>query len=31
MGAYFSEAGFKFLRGLKRNNEREWFNARKAI
>jgi uncharacterized protein (TIGR02453 family) len=31
MGAHFSEAGFKFLRGLKRNNEREWFNARKAI
>ncbi len=29
MGAHFSEATFKFLRGLSRNNDREWFNARK--
>ncbi len=28
--AYTPEA-LKFLRGLKRNNDREWFNARKAI
>src|SRR5580704_6766345 len=26
---YFREAGLKFLRGLKRNNRREWFEARK--
>jgi len=31
MAAHFEEAGLKFLRGLKRNNDREWFNARKAI
>ena len=31
MGAHFTEAGLKFLRGIKRNNEREWFNARKEI
>jgi uncharacterized protein (TIGR02453 family) len=30
MGAHFSEAGLKFLRGLKRKNDREWFNARKG-
>ena len=30
MGAHFNEAGLRFLRGLKRNNDREWFNARKA-
>jgi uncharacterized protein (TIGR02453 family) len=28
---HFNEAAFKFLRGLKRNNDREWFNARKSI
>lgn len=28
---YFSEEGLKFLRGLKRNNRREWFEARKGI
>ena len=27
----FSPAAFKFLRGLARNNEREWFNARREI
>lgn len=26
---YFREAGLKFLRNLKRNNRREWFEARK--
>jgi uncharacterized protein (TIGR02453 family) len=26
---YFREAALKFLRGLKRNNRREWFEARK--
>jgi uncharacterized protein (TIGR02453 family) len=26
---YFREAGLKFLRGLRRNNRREWFEARK--
>ena len=31
MGAHFSEAGLKFLRALKRNNDREWFAARKPI
>ena len=31
MGAHFNEAGLKFLRGLKRNNDREWFNARKHL
>ena len=31
MDAAFSEAALRFLRGLKRNNDREWFNARKAI
>ncbi len=28
---HFNEAAFKFLRGLKRHNDREWFNARKPI
>jgi uncharacterized protein (TIGR02453 family) len=28
---YFNEAALKFLRGLKKNNDREWFNARKQI
>ena len=31
MGAHFTEAGLKFLRGIKRNNDREWFNARKEL
>ena len=30
MSAYFTEATFRFLRGLARHNEREWFNAHKA-
>jgi uncharacterized protein (TIGR02453 family) len=29
--ACFSNEGLKFLRGLKRNNDREWFDARKKI
>jgi uncharacterized protein (TIGR02453 family) len=28
---YFTEESFKFLRGLKRNNRREWFEARRAL
>ncbi len=28
---HFPEQGLKFLRGLKRNNNREWFEPRKAI
>jgi uncharacterized protein (TIGR02453 family) len=28
---HFSPAALKFLRGLKRNNDREWFNARKEL
>ena len=31
MRAHFSEAGLRFLRGLKRHNDRDWFNERKAI
>ena len=31
MGAHFSDAGLRFLRGLKRNNDRDWFNERKSI
>ncbi|MEO6981778.1 MAG: DUF2461 domain-containing protein [Edaphobacter sp.] len=31
MAAHFSNEGLKFLRGLKRNNDREWFAARKTI
>ena len=30
MSTYFSDASFKFLRGLARHNEREWFLAHKA-
>jgi uncharacterized protein (DUF2461 family) len=26
--SYFDAAGFRFLRALARNNNREWFNAR---
>ena len=29
--AHFSAEAMKFLRGLARHNDREWFNARKAI
>jgi uncharacterized protein (TIGR02453 family) len=29
MSQYFSDASFKFLRGLARNNTREWFHAHK--
>jgi uncharacterized protein (TIGR02453 family) len=28
---HFNEAALKFLRSLKRNNDREWFNPRKSI
>ncbi len=31
MGAHFAESGLRFLRGLKRTNERDWFNERKHI
>ncbi len=31
MSAHFNEAALKFLRGLKRHNEREWFDARKPV
>jgi uncharacterized protein (TIGR02453 family) len=31
MSAHFSAAAIKFLRGLKRNNDREWFNERKPV
>jgi uncharacterized protein (TIGR02453 family) len=31
MSAHFSPAAMKFLRGLKRNNDREWFNERKSV
>ncbi len=31
MAAYFSSEALKFLRGLKRNNDREWFAARKDV
>ncbi len=31
MAAHFSESGLKFLRGLAKNNEREWFDARKHL
>jgi uncharacterized protein (TIGR02453 family) len=31
MEPYFTPAGLRFLRGLKRNNDRDWFNARKSI
>lgn len=30
MRAYFSASTFKFLRGLERHNEREWFHAHKS-
>lgn len=31
MSVHFSDAGLKFLRGLGKHNEREWFEARKPI
>ena len=31
MPTHFSPAALKFLKGLKRNNDREWFNARKSV
>ena len=31
MRAHFSETGLRFLRGLKRNNDRDWFNERKTV
>jgi len=31
MATYFSGEALKFLRGLKRNNDREWFAARKQV
>ena len=31
MATHFSNEALKFLRGLKRNNDREWFNARKDV
>ena len=30
MSSYFSQHSFKFLRGLARHNDREWFQAHKA-
>lgn len=30
MTSYFSEASFKFLRGLARHNDKAWFNAHRA-
>ncbi|MBP6457333.1 MAG: TIGR02453 family protein, partial [Pseudoxanthomonas sp.] len=30
MATYFSDASFKFLRGLARHNDKTWFNAHKA-
>ena len=31
MATHFSNEAIKFLRGLKRNNDRTWFDARKAV
>ena len=31
MSAHFTEAAIKFLRGLKRNNDRDWFEPRKGV
>ena len=31
MATHFSREALKFLRGLKRNNDREWFQARKDV
>ena len=31
MGAHLTETGLRFLRGLKRHNDRDWFNERKPL
>ena len=31
MATYFSNEAIKFLRGLKRNNDRVWFEARRGV
>jgi uncharacterized protein (TIGR02453 family) len=31
MGTHFSNESMKFLRGLAKNNDREWFEARRAV
>ena len=31
MGAHFGEAAVRFLRGLTKHNDREWFDARKGV
>ncbi len=31
MATYFSDEALKFLRGLKRNNDRVWFEARRGV
>lgn len=31
MATHFSDEALKFLKGLARHNEREWFNARKSV
>ncbi len=31
VATYFSDESMKFLRGLKRNNDREWFEARREV
>ena len=31
MGAHFSESSLRFLKRLKRNNDRDWFNERKDV
>ncbi|MDE1154573.1 MAG: DUF2461 domain-containing protein [Acidobacteriaceae bacterium] len=31
MGTHFTPAAMKFLRGLKRNNDRTWFEARRSV
>src|SRR5277367_6507869 len=31
MGTHFSNEALKFLRGLKKNNDREWFGERKDV
>ena len=31
MATYFTAEAMKFLRGLARNNDREWFEARRDV
>jgi uncharacterized protein (DUF2461 family) len=31
MATYFSNEALRFLRGLKRNNDRVWFEARRGL